>query len=103
MAGVVAALVADHHRGLLGQEVGRLALALVAPLQPDDHGGRHQRHPDPVAEERDVLRPMKKAPTDWSGTRIDLSRIAPPTPRWNAVRRSPDRLTGRPMRPSRAI
>ena len=43
VAGVVAALVADDHRHLLGQEVGRLALALVAPLQPDDHGRRHQR------------------------------------------------------------
>ena len=43
VAGVVAALVAHDHRDLLGQEVGRLALALVAPLQPDDHGGRHQR------------------------------------------------------------
>ena len=43
VAGVVAALVAHDHRDLLGEEVGRLALALVAPLQPDDHGGRHQR------------------------------------------------------------
>ena len=42
VAGVVAALVAHDHRDLLGQEVGRLALALVAPLEPDDHGGRHQ-------------------------------------------------------------
>ncbi len=45
VAGVVAALVAHDHRDLLGQEIGRLALALVAPLQPDDHGSRHQsRH-----------------------------------------------------------
>ena len=43
VAGVVAALVANDHRDLLGQEVRRLALALVAPLQPDDHGSRHQR------------------------------------------------------------
>ena len=41
--GVVAALVAHDHGGLLGQEIGRLALALVAPLQPDDHRSRHQR------------------------------------------------------------
>ena len=41
VAGVVATLVADDHRHLLGQEVRRLALALVAPLEPDDHGGRH--------------------------------------------------------------
>ena len=43
VAGVVAALVADDHRHLLGQEVGRLALALVAPLEPDDDRCRHQR------------------------------------------------------------
>ena len=42
VAGVVAALVANDHRDLLGQEVRGLALALVAPLQPDDHGSRHQ-------------------------------------------------------------
>ena len=41
VAGVVAALVAHDHRDLLGQEVGGLALALVAPLEADDHGGRH--------------------------------------------------------------
>ena len=42
VAGVVAALVADNHRDLLGQEVGGLALALVAPLEADDDRGRHQ-------------------------------------------------------------
>ena len=41
VARVVAALVAHDHRDLLRQEIGRLALSLVAPLQPDDHGGRH--------------------------------------------------------------
>ena len=45
MAGVVAALVAHDHRGPLGQEVGRLALALVAPLEPHDDRGGHQRAP----------------------------------------------------------
>jgi len=35
LAGVVATLVPNDHRDLLGEEVGRLALALVAPLQPD--------------------------------------------------------------------
>ena len=39
--GVVAALVADDHRHLLGQEVGELALALVSPLGADDDGGGH--------------------------------------------------------------
>ena len=43
VAGVVAALVAHDHGDLLGEEVGGLALALVAPLEADDHGGRHQR------------------------------------------------------------
>ena len=57
VAGVVAALVAHDHRRLLGQEVGRLALALVAPLQPDDHGGRHQRTPS-----TQPTRPNEKAP-----------------------------------------
>jgi hypothetical protein len=52
VAGVVAALVADDHRDLLREEVGRLALALVVkrprppPLETDDHRrGRHQRAP----------------------------------------------------------
>ena len=41
VAGVVAALVADDQLHLPGQEVGELALALVAPLGPDDDGCRH--------------------------------------------------------------
>ena len=60
VAGVVAALVADGHRDLLGQEVGRLALALVAPLEPDDDGGRHQ----PTASaSRGPRRPARRAGT----------------------------------------
>ena len=47
-------------------------------------------------------RPNKK-PLDLPGTRIDLSRVAPSMRRWSAVRRSLDRLTGRPKRPCRAI
>jgi len=39
--GVVAALVPDHPADLLREEVGGLALALVAPLEPYDHGCRH--------------------------------------------------------------
>ena len=42
VAGVVAALVADDERDLLGEEVGGLALALVAPLETDDDRRRHQ-------------------------------------------------------------
>ena len=41
VTGVVAALVADDQVHLLGDEVGELALALVAPLGADDDGRRH--------------------------------------------------------------
>ena len=43
VAGVVAALEADHGVGLLGEEVDDLALALVAPLGADYHQSRHAR------------------------------------------------------------
>ena len=39
--GVVAALVAHDQVHLAGEEVGELALALIAPLGPDHHGCRH--------------------------------------------------------------
>ena len=42
VAGVVPALEADHHVGVLGEEVDDLALALVAPLRTDDHDIRHE-------------------------------------------------------------
>ncbi len=93
VAGVVAALVADDHRHLFCQEVGGLALPLVAPLEADDHRGRHQREP----------RTHEKTPVRWPGTWIDISRVAPPMSRRIAVVRSLGRLTGRPMRPSSAI
>ncbi len=41
VTGVVATLVADDGRDVLGQGIGRLALAFVAPLQADDHCGGH--------------------------------------------------------------
>ena len=41
VAGVVATLVAHHHVHLAGNEVGELALPLVAPLGPDHHGCGH--------------------------------------------------------------
>ena len=41
VAGVVAALKADHERCPLGEQVDDLALSLVAPLGPDDHCARH--------------------------------------------------------------
>ena len=46
VAGVVAALVADDHRHLLGEEVGQLALALVPPLGSHDHRGGHDASPE---------------------------------------------------------
>ena len=44
VAGVRAALVAAHEVGLLGEQVDDLALSLVAPLRPDDHGRGHMSH-----------------------------------------------------------
>ena len=58
VAGVVAALEADDHRGVLGEQVDDLALALVAPLGPDDHDSRHRRrdYADRRAERADQAR-----------------------------------------------
>jgi hypothetical protein len=54
VAGVVAALEADHHVGRLGKQVRDLALPLVAPLGADNHQARHfaseSREPRPVAD-----------------------------------------------------
>ena len=41
VAGVVAALKAHDHVGLLGEQVGDLSLSLVAPLGADDHDSWH--------------------------------------------------------------
>jgi hypothetical protein len=41
VARVRAALVAADEFGALGEQVDDLALALVAPLRADDHGGGH--------------------------------------------------------------
>ena len=45
VAGVVPALVAGDDVGALGEEVDDLALALVAPLRPDDDRERHRATP----------------------------------------------------------
>ena len=42
VAGVVAALEADHEIGLLGKQVHDLSLPLVAPLGADYHQSRHR-------------------------------------------------------------
>ena len=41
VTGVVAALIADHHVGLLAQQVGDLAFAFIAPLGAHHHENRH--------------------------------------------------------------
>ena len=43
VAGVVTALVADDERDRLGEQVGGLSLAFVAPLETDDDGSGHLR------------------------------------------------------------
>jgi hypothetical protein len=52
VAGVVAALEAHDDVGLLGDEVGDLALALVAPLGADDREARHRQAPASAAGAR---------------------------------------------------
>ncbi len=41
VTGIVATLVADHHVGLLAEQIGDLAFALVPPLGPNHHKNRH--------------------------------------------------------------
>ena len=57
VASVVATLVADDHRHLASNEVGELALALVAPLCPYDDGRGHGTSPGsgPLRAEPTVL------------------------------------------------
>jgi hypothetical protein len=57
MAGVVAALIADNGRDVLGQKVRRLPLAFVAPLQTDDHCGGHLALPQGQPQGCPVLAP----------------------------------------------
>ena len=57
VAGVVATLVADDGRDMLGQGIGRLPLAFVAPLQADDHSGGHLALPQGQPQGCPVLAP----------------------------------------------
>jgi hypothetical protein len=59
VAGVRAALVAAHEIGVLGEQVDDLALALVAPLRPDDDGRRHGRSLPPPPEASAKGRPPR--------------------------------------------
>ena len=43
MAGIIAALIANHVVEISGNKIGDLALALVAPLGADQHHVRHVR------------------------------------------------------------
>src|SRR5439155_13210958 len=88
VAGVVAALVADDEVGLLGEEVRGLALALVAPLQPDDDRGRHQARASTESK-----RPRNRG----SETEIQVSRV-----RSASGSKTRRRLTGRATRLPRA-
>ena len=72
VTGVVAALVAHDHGDLLREEVGRLALPLVAPLQPDDDGRRHQarrQQKSPGPQVRDLDRRLPRRSADASADR----------------------------------
>ena len=132
VAGVVAALVADDDRDLLGEEVGRLALALVAPLEADHDRGRASEgaasSPSPggpgqapatgaractsrcvrppaavVATPRAGWYRERKVPGLGLGTCwLQISRGSPLALR-RWVCRSVGRLTGRTTRPDRAI
>jgi hypothetical protein len=96
VAGVVAALVAHDEGGLLGQEVGRLALAFVTPLEPDDDRGRHQL----------VLREARgreiKRPRSLPGSRIHHSLDPSPIVWRGGWVKVLIRLTGRTTRLPRA-
>ena len=59
VAGIVAALEADHHIGALRQPVDDLALALVAPLRADDHHIGHAKFPR--------LRPARRQAGELTG------------------------------------
>ena len=108
VAGVVAALVAHDHVHLAGQEVGELALALVAPLGPHHHGcghaslrspsrfGLRTSVPDPetgVGVGRPFRRPLRGY-QPWSGPtdRPDTAGGAGPGPGRSAEHGTP---TGR--------
>ena len=81
VAGVVAALVADDHRDLLGEEVGGLALALVAPLEPHDHRSRHTR---PPFRPRAAFR-LRRSLTHARVRSLTCSPGALPSPAWRAL------------------
>ena len=87
VAGVVAALVAHDDLHLFGEQVGELALALVAPLGPHDHRCGHAPFP-----------PSKKA--DYAA--VYRPRGTPPPTAPSPVRSSDDAVAvGRDVRPPR--
>src|SRR5439155_10065757 len=84
--GVVPALVADHHRHLLGKQIGELALALVAPLGPDDNGSGHatllrsclRRSNQHTVRGTCPELPVKRSSGSCSGGRRFTGPLAPP-------------------------
>ena len=85
VAGVVAALVAHDQRDRLGEQVGGLALALVAPLQADDDGGRHQRL---------LAIQTERPPTCGSWTWLDSASCRARGAQWKLIFRAGNGLTG---------
>ena len=72
MPGVVAALVADDHGHLAGHEVRELALALIAPLRPDDDGRWHGTSPG-----SGPLRAEPIVSTQWPRSAFPLATVIP--------------------------
>ena len=71
----------------------------IALDQANDHSGRHQW----LALSGNGRRPRNRPQAIGLGTWVDISRGVPRRLPRNLVGRSLDRLTGRPMRPTRAI
>ena len=77
-------LVAADEVGVLGEQVDDLALALVAPLRANDHGGRHVRHSCTSARRRAsaVRRTVRAGASSCDAGRAFVSgRRAIPGPR----------------------
>ena len=108
VAGVVAALVADHHVHLGSDEVGELALPLVAPLGTDDDSRRHgalllgagvtwrlywRRTADGAGLPQDyrgtTAGPATRRCRPGPPSRCRRRRSGPPAGRWPADRRRP--------------
>ena len=101
VAGVVAAVELHDVVDAAAQQVGRLALAFVAPLGSDQHDRRHPGHlPRIVVTGRCTTRPDRRRLTSWTGAparrRTGLVR-----PKVNgSALRGPNRAPGQRRLPS---